>query len=320
MTSCRPALVGLILVASLTLSGCATLHLPWIDKVPEASPKNPVVQITCLWEPSAGHDPNGVSCRGFAGQILFLGNKGGMPVKIDGDVMVYVFDDQGTPDEQAVPVHQFHFDAGAWNRHLRVGSLGPTYHVFIPYTRSGRHEAICSLRLKLTNPDGSTLYSDHSEIPLETKTRTKDVSTAEVISHRGKRAEGESLDGPRTTTIPLNGRDRPDPTTSEEFDQERANFLLQQFLREQSHKELDSQRTSSAVNRDGASERIRTSSVADDISGDLSQPAPKRIRGMAYRHPLGDEAAFPLPTQVADLPEADESPDPLDGQTSQIER
>ncbi|HUQ72106.1 MAG TPA: hypothetical protein VM165_21445, partial [Planctomycetaceae bacterium] len=145
MTTLRSTLSLITLTTFLAASGCATLQFPWDDKIPEASKKNPVMQVTCLWEPSEGRNPDGAPCRGFAGQILFLGNKGGTPVKVDGSVMVYLFDDQGTSEEeQAAPIHQYSFDAVAWSQHLRVGSMGPTYHVFIPYTRKGVYQANCS--------------------------------------------------------------------------------------------------------------------------------------------------------------------------------
>lgn len=335
----------------LTLSGCATLHFPWDDKIPVASAKNPVVQITCLWEPSEGHDPDGMPCRGFAGQILFLGNKGGTPVQVDGPVMVYVFDDQGTPEQQAAPQHQFNFDLDSWQRHMKAGSLGPTYHVFIPYTRKGTQEALCSLRVRYTPPEGPPLYSPHSEITMGGKKRSGN-SSAEVISHHGKRPDGDALDGPRTTTIPLNGRESHDPGTNEEFDQERANFLLQQFLLDQTKKDLDRAQQSGAMNRGWQSDRIRWTgenverighgprrSLADVLPtaepvaatdhplsshpfAEPTTPAPKRIKGMSHRHPLGDDAAFTVEPRMAtrtDAEPADLSDAESLGQTSQFD-
>jgi hypothetical protein len=344
-------------ILSLSFAGCATLHFPWDDKVPEASTKNPVVQITCLWEPSEGRDPDGMPCRGFAGQILFLGNKGGTPVKVDGAVMIYLFDDQGSPEEQAVPIHQYNFDAVSWSQHMRMGTLGPAYHVFIPYTRKGAYESNCSLRVKLTPKNGSAvIYSDPSEVPLRGKKRNS-VQTAEVISHHGKRPEGQTAEGTRTTTIPLNGREPSDPATNEEFDQERANFLLQQFLLEQTKRDMDRAQQSSAINRGATSERLRwdgeaverisptpqrslahllPETEAEVARGDhpLSshpfaehpEPAPKRIKGMARRHPLEDEAAYPIEPRVVGSAEVrsdwtgeDDANDPLNGQTSQYD-
>ncbi len=186
-------------------SGCATLDLPFAQRMPQASAKNPVVQVVCMWEASEGRDPEGAPCRGFAGQILFLGNKGGTPVAVEGEVIVYVFDDIGTEAEQAVPIHQFRFDAKAWNRHMKVGTLGPSYHCFIPYTRRGSHEANCTLRLRFTPTEGQPLTSDASHLTLEGRTRMTAAEQPYVsentLAYQTSRPAPRRL--PKTTTIPL---------------------------------------------------------------------------------------------------------------------
>jgi len=208
------------LAALLSSVGCATFDVPWFDRVPEASAKNPVVKVLCMWEPAEGRDPHGLPCRGFAGQILFLGNKGGVPVKVHGDVKIYVFDDFGTPEEQSVPVHQFAFDDRAWNNHLKVGTFGPAYYVFVPYTRHGNHEANCAVRIKYTPTEGIPIYSESCTINLKGKTRGFSASETEAI-------EPSAVER-RVTTIPLR-HDGDQPSISP-LNVERANLLLEEFL------------------------------------------------------------------------------------------
>ena len=200
MDSLSRLAVALVCVA---LSGCATLDLPWPNRIPEASLKNPVVRVLCLWEPSEGRDPKGLPCRGFAGQILFLGNQGGRPVKVNGTVKVYQFDDLGTEEEQAVPVHQFEFDAGAWNRHMKVGSFGAAYHVFIPYMRPGHHEANCAVYLKYTPHEGQPITSDMSHIYVKGRPRD-DLAAARLAQNpEYVRMYDKQV---QTTTIPMDDR------------------------------------------------------------------------------------------------------------------
>lgn len=204
-TGCRT--LTWITLWSLTLfGGCATLDLPLLDRMPEASKRNPVVQIVCMWEPSEGRDPQGVPCRGFAGQILFLGNKGGVPVAVNGAVSVYVFDDVGTEEEQSTPIHQFNFDAKAWNRHLQNGSLGPAYNCFIPYTRPGNMEAICTVRLKYMPEDAQEILSDPSHITMRGKKRNGEATPEYDSPLVSMLSRPQAPRGPRTTTIPLQER------------------------------------------------------------------------------------------------------------------
>jgi hypothetical protein len=166
------AAAGLLLVPLLAgCSGTRLLSWPWLkDEIPTASDRNPVHRIICMWEPSEGRGPDGLPARGFAGQVLFFTRTSSVPVKIEGDVRVYVFDELGPAGDPTKPLHQFDFlrseEGDAWNRHLTISTLGPSYSVFIPYTRRGRHEARCAVQVRYTPPGGLPLFSDMATIVL----------------------------------------------------------------------------------------------------------------------------------------------------------
>jgi hypothetical protein len=151
----------------LMLAGCASPGFFKLSKgrFPKTGLKNPVRRILGMWEPAEGM-AFGKSCRGFSGQILFFSQNSNLPAQVDGDVRIYVFDDQGTPEEQAVPIHEFEYPAATWNAFLFNGSLGATYSVFVPYTRPGVHEAKCSLRIRYTPKAGLPAYSDMVNVVL----------------------------------------------------------------------------------------------------------------------------------------------------------
>lgn len=163
-----PRIVSCMLVAGLMLNavGCTTLNVSKIDfRSRKATARNPAVKVVCLWEPAEGRDPKGVPCQGFAGQILFLTNTS-LPVSVEGDIRIYLFDDKGSVEEQGKPLHHFDFDSGAWARHYTYGTLGPAYNVFIPYMRRGVHDATCALRIRLTPKEGPAVFSDMTSIKL----------------------------------------------------------------------------------------------------------------------------------------------------------
>jgi len=192
----------------LTSAGCATLQLPFgKDRVQKASARNPVVQIVCIWQPSEGRDPSGMPCRGFAGQILFLANRGSLPVQVDGDVRIYLFDDQGTAEEQTKPIHQYDFDSPSWAPHLTKGTLGPTYSVFVPYTRRGTYEANCALRVRLKTGDEAAVFSDLASIPLDGRTKKTNDTGDQASSVEEAKAATDAVSQTmrRTTTISTNG-------------------------------------------------------------------------------------------------------------------
>lgn len=189
-------------------SGCATLSFPWDGhRFPQASARNPVVRIVCLWEPAEGRDPDGLPCRGFAGQILFLANRNALPVQAHGDVRIYLFDNVGTPEEQSRPLHQFDFASEAWQLHLSKSAVGPTYSVFIPYTRRGQYNAKCTLRMRFHQKDGPVIFSDATTLPLRGPSSDPDATTifdpARQNGDLSKPPSAASDVNGRTTTIPL---------------------------------------------------------------------------------------------------------------------
>ncbi|MBX3439997.1 MAG: hypothetical protein KF861_21080 [Planctomycetaceae bacterium] len=163
--------IRLISLVVLTVSvGCSSLPVGSLfkrTKFAEAGPKNPVVDLICIWEPAEGQGLDGLPGRGFAGQFLFLTQGSNEPAKVNGQVRVYVFDDQGTSEEQGKPIHQFDFEAPAFAKYFYETSFGAAYQMFIPYTRKGSQETRCGLRVRFTPADGGPpVYSKMADVTL----------------------------------------------------------------------------------------------------------------------------------------------------------
>ena len=99
---------------------------------PKATTNNPAVRCLCLWEPAEGTGVDNKPARGVSGQIFFFTRNEASSVEIDGDVRIFLFDNQGSADEQAKPLHQFEFLGGAWKTYLTSTQFGPAYQLFVP--------------------------------------------------------------------------------------------------------------------------------------------------------------------------------------------
>ncbi|TWT51945.1 hypothetical protein KOR42_32280 [Thalassoglobus neptunius] len=197
-SSSRSSRLNLILclLFLLTNCGCHQLSLLGKDdakkkKAPESG-KERVAEVICAWEPAEGVGLNGLPCRGFAGQILFFGNDTSSPIKVNGDVRIYVFDDHGSEEERAEPIHYFDFEEMAFQGLMTETNLGIAYQLFVPYTRKTVHEANCSLRVMVTPKDGGMpVYSKMATLYLQgpprdkrhTKTKTEISSPIQQVSH-----------------------------------------------------------------------------------------------------------------------------------------
>jgi hypothetical protein len=169
-TRCRDLGCLVALLLAVSASGCQ--HLMFWDnlaRLPSASEKHPVVEVICLWEQAEGTGLDGLPCRGFAGQLLFFAQGRTPPVRVHGNIHIYVFDDQGTLEEQEHPIHQFDFDSKAFQSFLTDTNIGAAYQMFIPYTRKGSHRATCSLRVRFTPAEGNPVYSKMASVILSGK-------------------------------------------------------------------------------------------------------------------------------------------------------
>jgi hypothetical protein len=171
---------ALAVLLMLTGPGCASLTLLNFkgEKFQTADATHPPIEVLAIWQAAEGPGPGGIPTRGFAGQIFFFAQDQPAPVIVDGKTRIYIFDDHGTAQQQARPLHQFDFERDSWKAHLQTSKLGPTYGVFIPYPRNDYHQAICSLRIRFTSNTGAPLYSAASTIvlpgpPLKTETVQK---------------------------------------------------------------------------------------------------------------------------------------------------
>lgn len=183
MRTCNHYVALLLLVCLTHGSGCALLTDP-IRKLPEATASNPVKEVICLWQAAEGTNSEGRPTRGFAGQLLFFAAREDETVRVDGDVRVYVFDDQGTPEEQTKPIHQFDFNSHAFEAFLTETNLGAAYQFFIPYTREGSHKATCSIRVKYTSADGRNVYSKIAQVILPGTGNAKPINTVTITNSK----------------------------------------------------------------------------------------------------------------------------------------
>lgn len=154
----------------LVFSGCTTTSLfskfTHKQKFAKATAENPAVRCLCLWEAAEGTGVDNKPSRGVSGQLFFFTRGNVSSVEVDGDVRIYLFDDQGAPEDQSQPLHQFDFKGGTWKAHLTSTQFGPAYQLFVPYSRKGYHQADLALRVRLTPPNGSPLYSDLARVSL----------------------------------------------------------------------------------------------------------------------------------------------------------
>ncbi|MGZ0168962.1 MAG: hypothetical protein ACKVHE_05365 [Planctomycetales bacterium] len=176
----------LLLASSLFLlssTGCSSLSLLRTNASSGASVSSQPARCLCLWQPVNGADLTGNPIRGFGGQVYFFDAGSEEPIEVDGDVRVFIFDDIGEPAQQARPKDVQDFDSFVWKSFLNKSQVGTNYTVFVPYAQASKYESVCSLRLRLDQPDGTQVFSDMATVKLSGEPR-EDKSIRQLVSPR----------------------------------------------------------------------------------------------------------------------------------------
>ncbi len=302
--------IAYLMIASVVcaLAGCATPGLFKVSKddYPKAGPKNPVVRIMGMWQPSMGVGHNDKTCRGFSGQVFFFTKDSEISAKVDGEVKFYVFDDQGTPDEQVKPIYENNFSPDAWNQFLAKGSLGASYQIFIPYTRPGNHGANCTLRIRYTpRGGGPPVYSEMVEINLEGKNNA-------VLDNllNGSSDAGPSADGPAESV----GRGRAQQPPHARGASQAVAIQQNSQPRQRGRAELTEADRARMIREVQARLEAETGDSISLASHDepAERPSPVRSRPTRRRtpNPLADDDQSPAVQPESEQHEVDESSDP----------
>ena len=197
----------------LAASGCTSLgnfHLGQ-ERIPQASPKNPIVQVLAMWQPGEGPGIDNKTTRGFVGTMYFFTSKSPIAAKTSGSVSVYLFDDQGAEDEQVKPLHHFIWESKDIAQLGQPGKLGQSYTIFIPYTRPGFHKAQCSLRVTYTPDAGSPVNSEMAYVALPGRKYrdTQDSDQAALKARKRAHTSEEEDDGtPEIRSLEMGRSDR----------------------------------------------------------------------------------------------------------------
>ena len=175
---CLLAATSLFMFSSI---GCTSLSVPHFGESKTENVGAKPARCLCLWQPVHGQDAAGQQVSGFGGQVYFFAAGSEEPIEVDGDVRVFVFDDVGTPEQQARPKDVQDYDSFVWKSFLNNSQFGSNYTVFVPHAAASNYESICSLRLRLKRPDGSQLFSDMATVKLAGE-RREDKSIRQLVS------------------------------------------------------------------------------------------------------------------------------------------
>lgn len=167
---------SLLTVLLLGLTGCAQMKVPGAeyfssvkehfdlsDNIPwgEGDYKAGMPsRVVAVWVDTVMYTTGEVPVRGFGGRLMFYTPKGEKPIKVEGDLVVYAFDEVGRDPRHVAPDKKYVFTAEQLAGHYSKGELGHSYSVWLPWDQAGGSQREISLIVRFIPKGGTVIVGD----------------------------------------------------------------------------------------------------------------------------------------------------------------
>lgn len=157
-----------IVVAMAVSAGCTSVtkdlkrKLPWS---PEAQIKTSKFEtpshMIAIWSPDILTQPGKPPTRGFGGRIYFYNDKN-KAVPVEGQLVVYGYDDESNPHARGEPQRKFAFTPDQFAKHQSNSDLGPSYSIWVPWDAAGGEQKDISLVPVFTSTSGKIVMGQQA--------------------------------------------------------------------------------------------------------------------------------------------------------------
>lgn len=114
-------------------------------KKDELAPPQVPTRLVSTWTETTLHRKGEQSQRGFGGRLLFFNPESEEPVRVEGQLVVYAYDDTGRATHETHPTRRFVFPAEQFVQHESDTSVGASYSVWLPWDKVGGEQKNISL-------------------------------------------------------------------------------------------------------------------------------------------------------------------------------
>lgn len=161
------ALIGLCLFGG----GCSALKVPFMDSIipakeePVAAPQS----LAVVWSNAVLETQGQPATRGFGGLVTFHGADQKRPIRVEGQLTVYAYEETSRRSGGAAPDRKYVFTPEQFAKHYGNGSLGPSYSIWIPWDKIGGERRDISLVTRFDAVDGGVVMSKPTRVVLPGK-------------------------------------------------------------------------------------------------------------------------------------------------------
>jgi hypothetical protein len=128
------------------------------DEPQEGTP----TRMACTWTDTVMTQPGVKAQRGFGGRIMFYEKDEKKPILVDGQLIVYAFDEAGRNPTDNKPTRRYVFPADQMPLHMSKNEFGASYSFFLPWDEAGGPQTEVSLICRFQPTSGPVVASEQT--------------------------------------------------------------------------------------------------------------------------------------------------------------
>src|SRR3954452_17018158 len=129
------------------------------DKPQEGTP----VRMVGAWTDTVMSQPGQKPQRGFGGRLMFYDKDGKKPILVDGQLIVYAFDEAGRDPTDNKPTRRYVFPADQMPVHMSKSEIGASYSFWLPWDEAGGPKCEVSLMCRFEPKGGAVVTGEQTK-------------------------------------------------------------------------------------------------------------------------------------------------------------
>ncbi|QEG23211.1 hypothetical protein [Mariniblastus fucicola] len=203
----KTRILTMVLVAVVLSTGCSVFkpHMPKMpsltrsngDKAETAKPEAELPtygtpeKMLAIWKDSVRTHPGKPAMRGFGGRI-FLYDQSGAPIRAEGELVIYGFDDSNTERQGSKADQKIVLENSKLQRRYSKSGLGDSYSVWIDWDEVGAPDKSVTLIPFFRTPEGKIVKAGQAIYTLHTPSKEEKLYKEKLVSHDEISSDGDS--------------------------------------------------------------------------------------------------------------------------------
>jgi hypothetical protein len=139
------------------------LKKPWPFKDDDGPKKGTPVRMASTWTDTVMTQTGKTPQRGFGGRVMFYGKDGNEPILVDGQFVVYAFDETNREPTDNKPTRRYVFPADQVAIRMSKSELGAGYSFWLPWDEVGGPQTTISLICRFEPKKGGVVVGEQTQ-------------------------------------------------------------------------------------------------------------------------------------------------------------